>query len=257
VIPGTPRPAAHRTYPPPRGPWLMRMTWRDLLFAHWRVDAGALRTRVPPGLSIDEHGGSAWLGVVPFTMSGVRARWLPPVPGATAFPELNVRTYVTSEKDGRQGVWFMSLDAGSRLAVWGARRMFGLAYMNARMSSRADNGRIEYESCRTGPWNELAFGPTGSRRAEFRARYGGTGEARVPERGSLEDFLTGRFCLYAWRSGRLVRGEIDHAAWRLRGAECRLDTNTMGAPIDVELRSDPLLHFAERMDVVAWGPRAV
>ena len=99
----------------------MRMTWHDLLFAHWRVDPESLRSRVPPGLSIDEHGGSAWLGVVPFTMSGVRARWVPPVPGAAAFPELNVRTYVTSEKDGRPGVWFFSLDAANPLAVRGAR----------------------------------------------------------------------------------------------------------------------------------------
>src|SRR4051794_8370159 len=120
----------HRPYPAPSGPWLMRMTWNDLLFAHWRVEAAAMRARVPSGLEIEEFGGSAWLGVVPFTMSGVRAKWLPPVPGAAVFPELNVRTYVRSTRDGRPGVWFFSLDASSRVAVWGARTVFGLAYMN-------------------------------------------------------------------------------------------------------------------------------
>jgi uncharacterized protein YqjF (DUF2071 family) len=250
-------PQPHRPYPAPAGPWLMQMTWHDLLFAHWRVEASAMRARVPPGLEIEEFGGSAWLGIVPFTMSGVRARWLPPVPGAAAFPELNVRTYVRSTRDGRPGVWFFSLDASSRAAVWGARTVFGLAYMNARMTARRRGEWLEYVSARTGPWNTLAFGPTGAGRAEFRAEYQGAGESRTPGRESLEDFLTGRFCLYAWRRGRLVRGEIDHGPWPLRGGEWRANANTMAAPIGVELRGEPLLHYAERMDVVAWGPRAV
>src|ERR1700753_3100034 len=70
------REGAHRPYPAPTGPWLLRMTWHDLLFAHWRVDAASLRPRVPPGLEIETFDGSAWLGVVPFTMSGVRGRWM-------------------------------------------------------------------------------------------------------------------------------------------------------------------------------------
>jgi uncharacterized protein YqjF (DUF2071 family) len=190
-------------------------------------------------------------------MSGVRARGLPPVPGAAAFPELNVRTYVRSDKDGRPGVWFFSLDALSRAAVWGARKVFGLAYMNARMSAPRDGEWVEYASERTGPWNELAYGPTATGRAEFRAAYRGAGEARTAERGSLEDFLTGRFCLYAWRRGNLVRGEIDHGPWPLRTGEWRPSANTMAGPLGFTLTGEPLLHYTERMDVVAWGPRAV
>ena len=93
----------------------MAQTWHDLLFAHWRVSAAALRPLVPEGLAIDEFDGSAWLAVVPFRMSGVRLRWTLALPWLSVFPELNVRTYVTYK--GKPGVWFFSLDAGNPLAV--------------------------------------------------------------------------------------------------------------------------------------------
>jgi uncharacterized protein YqjF (DUF2071 family) len=233
------------------------MTWHDLLFAHWRVEPARLASRIPPGLSVDTFDGSAWLGIVPFTMSAVRPRLLPPIPTVSAFPELNVRTYVMSERDGRAGVWFFSLDATSRLAVRGARAAFGLAYMNARMSCRCAGGWIEYDSVRAGPWNSLAYGTTATPAAEFRASYRPAGDAAVPGPGSLEDFLTSRYCLYAWRRGRLIRGEIDHAPWRLHAAQWRPRVNTMTLPVGVPVSGEPLLHYAERMDVVAWAPTRV
>ena len=97
-----------------RGPWVLAMRWQDLLFAHWRVDPAALRPFIPSGLELDLRDGEAWLGVVPFRMSGVRPRWTPPMPGLSAFPELNLRTYVRG--GGHSGVWFFSLDAASRVA---------------------------------------------------------------------------------------------------------------------------------------------
>ena len=93
----------------------MRQSWHDLLFMHWRVPADVLRPLIPPGLEVDTFDGSAWIAVVPFRMSDVAPRFVPAVPGLSAFPELNVRTYVA--RDGKPGVWFFSLDAGNRLAV--------------------------------------------------------------------------------------------------------------------------------------------
>src|SRR6478736_184531 len=112
------RQTAHRPWSLPDGPWTMTQTWHDLLFAHWRIRLDVMRPLVPRELEIDTFDGSAWIGVVPFRMSAVRMRGLPPVPGASAFPELNVRTYV--RYGGRAGVWFFSLDAESALAVFAA-----------------------------------------------------------------------------------------------------------------------------------------
>jgi uncharacterized protein len=253
----------HRPYPPPRRPWSIFMRWHGLLFMHWAVDVARLRAYVPPGLVIDTFGGRAWLGVVPFTMTGIRHRLAPPIPGLSAFPELNVRTYVRAEHDGRAGVWFFSLDAASRAAVSTARAVFGLAYMNARMSSRRAGEWIEYRSHRTGPHTSLAYGTNITRGAEFVARYraSGPGVERLP--GSLEDFFTARYCLYAWRRGRLVRGEIHHEAWKLSPAEAETSVNTTGAPLGVDLGAlsksgaGPLLHYAPMMDVIAWTPELV
>jgi uncharacterized protein len=108
----------------------MAQSWYDLLFAHWPVDAAMLRPHIPAKLEIDTFDGRAWLGIVPFSMTGVRLRWTPPLPWLSAFPELNVRTYVTAQR--KPGVWFFSLDAASALAVAAARLSFHLPYFRAR-----------------------------------------------------------------------------------------------------------------------------
>lgn len=128
-------------------PWAMSMRWDDLLFMHWPVHAELLRPLISAGLELDTFEGDAWIGIVPFGMSRVRARLLPPIPWTTEFLELNVRTYVTCR--GQPGVWFFSLDAASRLAVRVARRKFHLPYFDARMSIRSENGKIRYESTPT------------------------------------------------------------------------------------------------------------
>jgi uncharacterized protein YqjF (DUF2071 family) len=123
---------AHRPWPVPEGSWMLGQTWQDLLFAHWRVNADALRRLVPAALTVEEHDGSAWLAITPFVLTGFRFRGTLPLPVVSSFPELNVRTYVTAE--GKPGIWFFSLDTSSLLAVEGARRTYKLPYFHARMS---------------------------------------------------------------------------------------------------------------------------
>jgi len=241
----------------------MAMVWHDLLFMHWPVAPELLRPFIPPGLELETHGGSAWLGIVPFRMTGIRARFLPAVPRLSAFPELNVRTYVTAPSaDGpRPGVWFISLDAPKAVAVAVARRSYHLAYMNARMRCAPDGEWIEYRSVRTGPNLTHAFGPTHARHAEFAGRYRPTAAPAAAARGTLDEFLTERYCLYAYsRAGRLYRAEIDHGPWPLQPAAAEIRTNTMTLPLGIEpgaLSGPPLLHFARRLDVVAWLPGRV
>src|SRR5690348_6294645 len=122
----------HRTAPMPRAPWVMVQHWHDLLFAHWALPPELMRPLVPKELTLDLYYGQAYVAVTPFWMSGVRPRFMPAVAGVSTFPELNVRTYV--RYDNIPGVYFFSLDAGSRLAVQGARWGYGLPYFFSEMS---------------------------------------------------------------------------------------------------------------------------
>src|ERR671916_2551613 len=136
----------HRPYPVPTGPWALFMGWHDLLFMHWPLPENVLRPLIPPALGLDTFDCSAWLGITPFHMSGVRPRFLPSVPWLSNFPELNVRTYVTAED--KPGIWFFSLDAESEVAVEAARRGYKLPYFRASMRAEWRGGQLEYESRR-------------------------------------------------------------------------------------------------------------
>jgi uncharacterized protein YqjF (DUF2071 family) len=224
------------------------MRWVDLLFAHWPLPVDALRPLVPPALEIDTFDGQAWLGVVPFGMEDVAPRFLPSPPGLGAFPELNVRTYVT--RRGRGGVWFLSLDAASRLTVEGARAAFHLPYFLARMSADTEAGWVEYRSERVDPRGLPA---------RFEARYRPVGPVAVAQPGSLAAFLTDRRGLYAADpSGRIAWTAIRHEPWPLQPAEADIRVDTMAAGHGLELPSmPPLLHYSRRLDVKAWWPRRV
>jgi uncharacterized protein len=227
----------HRPWPAPERGWLLGQTWEDLLFAHWRVPVSALRPRVPAELEIDERDGTAWLGITPFRLSGLRTRGLLPLPGASSFLELNVRTYVRS--GDRPGIWFFSLDASSRLAVTAARRSYKLPYFRARMSALRHDDWIEYECARIGEPGRV-----------FSGRYEPRGGVAYAEPGSLEWFLAERYCLYTTDGrGRLMRAEIHHDRWPLQRAEAEIQLSTI-SPIGLE--GEPLLHFSGRQDVVVW-----
>lgn len=245
---------AHRPWPVPAGPWAMAMSWHDLLFAHWPVTPEAIRALVPPCLELDLFDGRAWVGVVPFRMSGVRLRLLFPMPGCGAFPELNLRTYVRaradSEEGRRAGVFFWSLDAASAIAVRAARTWFHLPYFDAAMSCTADGAGISYTSRRT---------HRGAPAAEFVARYEPFGPVFRAAPGTFERWLTERYCLYAVDGrGRAHRGDIHHAPWPLQQAHAEIRTNTIGAAAGITLpRAEPHLLFARTLDVVAWRPTRV
>jgi hypothetical protein len=151
------------------------MSWHDLLFLHWPVEPDALRPHIPDRLAIDTFDGSAWLGVVPFRMSGVRPRFAPALPGVSAFPELNLRTYVTAGE--RAGVWFFSLEVTSRLAVLLARGAFHLPYFRARMRMQHEGDRISYSS--TTRARVLSVGPPSSSLASTEGREASFGRIRA------------------------------------------------------------------------------
>jgi uncharacterized protein YqjF (DUF2071 family) len=233
----------HRPWPLPKGPWIQEQVWNHLLFAHWPLTTAILKPLIPVGLELDTYNGQAWVAVTPLLITDLRFRGLPPLPFASHFPELNFRTYVTDGK--KPGVYFFSLDAANRLAVIGARIGYHLPYYNARMSSVENDGRIEFQSHRT----DLQGNP-----AEFSATYSPTSEVYLSEPGSLENWLTERYCLYSDDdSGRLYRAEIHHMQWPLQSAEAEIRDNTVAQAKGLQLPDrSPLLHFANRLDVLVW-----
>jgi len=288
----------------PAEPWAMRMRWRELLFAHWPLDeqgAERIRALVPPGLELDRFEGRCYIGAVPFLMENTTPRLVPPIPGLHAFPELNLRTYVVA--GGKPGVWFFSLDAGSKVAVRVARRFFHLPYFDAKFhvevvsasnspgsppSNSSETGRVDLQVCdptsrsdqasesspasQSGTWTSrsgLEAYPTvlengvayravrthpGAAPAAFDAVYRPIGEVYRSEAGTLEHWLTARYCLYsADAAGTVFRGEIDHAQWPLQRAEAEIRVNTLGDWLGLSMRGEPeTLHFARSLDVRAW-----
>jgi len=236
----------NRPWPLPDGPWLMAQTWRDLLFAHWALDPEIVRRALPPSLPVDTFDGRAWVGVTPFELSGLRPRGGPPLPGASRFPELNVRTYTTL--DAKPGIFFLSLDAANPLAVLAARRAYRLPYFRARMAIVREANAVHYSSERVSPDGD---------RACFIADYRPTGGVSVATPGSLEYFLTERYCLYTVdESGLALRAQIQHPPWPLQPASANLQVNTMTRPWQIDLpQARPVLHYARLQNVLIWSLR--
>ena len=226
----------------PGGLHLMRQKWAKLLFMHWRLPAAVLRAHVPAQLEIDTFDGEAWIAVVPFTIRDMRASFLPPVPGLSEMHELNVRTYVRHR--GVPGIYFFSLDASSALAVFGARTFFLVPYFTADLSLRQQGNSITYRSRRT---------HRGAPAAAFDARW--TFGKRLPESrpGSLEFFLTERYCFYTTHGESVFRCRIHHPPWPLRDAEVSTYHSTMieshGLPAP---DGPPLLHYSEEITADIW-----
>lgn len=244
---------SHRPRPVPAGRWAMSQRWNDLLFAHWPVSAAQIQALLPEALQVDTFQGSAWLGVVPFWMDRIRVRGVPALPGARSFPELNLRTYVRDPQSGGRGVYFFSLDAANLMAVAAARMFYHLPYYWAEM-------RLEQRS-------EREFGFYSRRRVSnrpvvFKARYRGLGPTRrlaESRAGSLEYFLTERYCLFtANRMGQPMRADIHHVPWPLEEAEADIERNDLAEAIGVKLpETGPVLHYSRRLAVYIWPPELV
>ncbi len=185
-------------------PVVMWQKWRALLFLHWTYEPDVIQATLPAGLTVDTFEGRAYIGVVPFFMRDIRPRWVPPVPGISNFLETNVRTYVR-DGAGRPGVWFYSLDANRRLAVWIARLTFRLPYHYAKMraSGRDLGAGIDYELQRQG-----------GERPSSRFSYRAAGQPQEAEPGSFLFFLVERYLLFAATGpSRLAAGQVHHTPY--------------------------------------------
>ena len=225
----------------PSGPAVMYQRWSQLLFLHWEVPVESLAALLPPGLELDTFDGKAYVGLVPFTMQGVRPRGLPSVGWLSNFHETNVRTYVRVG-NADPGVWFFSLDAANPIAVMLARRWFHLPYFYATMSLTADEaGAITYSSIRRVPGPNPPF---------CRVQARPMGRVEPAGKGTLEHFLAERYILYAAWSGGLVRGRVHHSPYPLQRAEVLdLEENLVASTTIVRPDLRPIAHFASGVSV--------
>ena len=228
---------SQRPWPVREPPWFIGQTLVDQLFVHYRVPVEQLRPLVPEGVEVQEHSGSAWLGVTPYAVTGLRVRGLLALPFVSSFYGLNVRTYVT--RDDKPGISFLSLDASSRLDVGAARRIYKLPYHQARISLVRAGGRVAFECSR-------------HEGHSFSGTYAADGAAFDAVPGSLEHFLVERYCFYTEQDGKLYRGDIHHPPWPLQAAKAEIDLNTM-PPSGLDFADgERVLHYSARQDVLIW-----
>ena len=194
----------------------MLQEWRNVAFVHWGVDPDDVQQLLPGGLTVDTFGGSGWVGLVGFSMEGIRLPGLPRVPYLGSFPETNVRTYVRDTR-GRPGVWFHSLEASRLLPVVIARVGYSLPYMWATMALQEGQSSIRYSSRRRWP------GPSGPGGAVVIEP-----ESALVTPDPLSIFLTARWGLYSQdRRGRLRYAPVEHPPWKLHRARLAALSDTL------------------------------
>lgn len=237
------RSTEHRSFPLPDRPWIMTQVWNDLLFAHWPLAPEVLRPLVPVALPLDTFDGQCWVGIVPFYMTHLSPRGVPPVPLLSQSAEFNVRTYVVV--NGIPGVYFFSLDAENVLAVLFARMFFHLPYFWATMEVKRKGDTVDYRTRRMHP---------GSSPAGFLGSYRPLSPTFEAKPGSLEYWLVERYCLYTVVRGKeIFRADIQHRPWPLQTAELEIRHNSMASLQGITLPDTvPLLHFAQRQEVLVW-----
>jgi uncharacterized protein YqjF (DUF2071 family) len=243
----------HRPRSLPSGRWAMTQRWNDLLFAHWPIPASSMAALLPEGMRVDTFQGSAWLGIVPFWLDRIKIHGMPPIPGLHRFPDLNLRTYVRDEHTGMPGVYCFSLDASNLMAVGVARAFFHLPchWAEMRMDQRSEREFAFYSRRRFS-----------SETVMFKARYRGLGPSRkLAENrvGSLEYFLTERYCLFTRNgAGQTVRANLHHIPSPLEEAEAEIERNDLPASIGLRMPvQEPVLHYSRRLAIYVWPAELV
>lgn len=229
-----------RPFPLPERPWVMTQTWHHLLFCHWPIEKEVIQELLPPELELDTYRGKAWLGVVPFKVKNMRMRGLPRVPYLHTVLQVNIRTYVTYK--GISGIYFLTIDANKRLAVWGARIGALLPYRKAsiRMTTRKDG--IHFQSVS----REL-----NQDKEKLDILYHPVSNAYTPSLNSLENWLFERYCFFVVHHKKVYRGDIHHDRWQVKRADVKINhlpTNFIFSSI----QNEPLCHYTRKKQAFAW-----
>ena len=225
---------SHRPFPLPHKSWKYYQEWDDTLFLHYKIPQDILWELLPPGLLLDTYQGEAWLSVVAFRVSNMRLKYLPPVPYASEFDEINFRTYVI--KDGIPGIYFITIETGKLLTALMAKGFIGLDYQKAKIKHRhnrynlsksVDDSRmhVKYLSLQT-----------------------------LPEKTNLDKWLTERYCAYTVIHKKMYRFNIHHKPWPLKKIKLRrIEIQYNKGRLQLLNTKHDLQHFAQQQKVLLWG----
>lgn len=226
---------------------LLRASWHTVTFVHWRVEPDRIQDLLPDGLTVDLYDGSAWVGLTPFVMANMRPLGVPDLPrltrwarvaGACSTAETNLRTYVRGP-DGRQGLWFLTIDAGSAALAAALRAAVGAPYHHAEMSAEIHGDTVTYTGSRRGAPE--------SYRVQVRP-----GEEISPS--DHEIWLTSRWRAYTAHLGRLLVTPVEHEPWRLRRAALESAEQNLTDSVGLhEVSGPPLVHFSDGVQKVRLG----
>ncbi|QJX81113.1 YqjF family protein [Priestia megaterium] len=238
----------YRSYPLASKYWIMRQTWRNLLFLHWPIPLKKLRPYVPSSLQIDTFNGSAWIGVILFVLEGIYPRGISSISLTPKFPEINVRTYV--KRDGKPGIYFMSIDVGNWASLNIAKRWYRLPYHSAQISFRKEGQTFYCQSTRKGNTNSPI---------SFKGKYAPVSEVYFSKEGTLDHWLTERYCLYSSNNGaNIYSGEILHQPWPLQKAEIEIFRNNLFIPFHFNLSEvEPIAHFSIGVDSLIFNIKKI
>lgn len=230
---------SHRPYPLPKLPWLMTQTWTDVVFVHWPVEASSIRSSVPDGIEIDIYGGQAWISVVFFSLKEAGLIITPRFSIKEKVHEMNVRTYV--KRNGKQGVYFFSLDTNSLLNTVGPRLAYFLPYFWADLKKERNNESLTIKAARK------------SSHRKYKCSLSTCGQTYTAEKGSLDEWLTERYCLFNRIGGRYLRTDIHHKKWRLMQAEGRAAENSFLQPeLEGAAAETPIFHYSKSQTAFIW-----
>ncbi|WP_312474087.1 DUF2071 domain-containing protein [Neobacillus sp.] len=232
----------HQNSSPLSKAWIMKQSWRNLLFAHWPVPVESLRPFVPNPLLIDTFDRYAWIGIVVFVMDGIYLRGLSRLPLFAKFPEINVRTYV--HYNGKPGVYFLSLDAPHWVTYTVAKKWYRLPYYYSQIDSLKDHNGYHYSSLRKDKTSAFSV--------KFNGKFIASPEVYFAEQGTIDHWLTERYFLYSVdANGHIYCSEIDHHRWTLQKAEAEIYYNTLTTPFNIQLpEMKPFLHYSKGVDSI-------
>ena len=248
----------HRLWMPPDSQWLFSQNWNDGLFTHFAIDPPTLRRLVPEALTLDLYDGVAWLTIAASCTSHLRPSGVPPLPGLSFFPQICARTYVTMQ--GKPGLYYFSVDAANLSAVWFARIFFRMQYWHSaiQVSGATIQARKPEEPSIRFRCSRL-HGPAALNGAvKFDAVYSPVGEPERARRGSLDEFLTERYCLYSRNGLKFYRTELHHQPWPLQRAAVEIRCNSIAEPLGLALPTEPVLsHFCRSLKILTWAPESI
>jgi uncharacterized protein YqjF (DUF2071 family) len=220
--------------------WIMKQSWKNVFFIHLPVSAPSLRPHIPSCLDLDVYEGEPWISLVLFTIEGIYLKGIP-FSVVSAFPEINVRTYISYNK--RPGVFFLSLDAKHWATYTIAKKWYHLPYYESQISVKQTNQFTSYNSIR----KDRKVVP-----AEFKGTLKSLSETFYSKQNSLEYWLTERYYLYSSNQGKdAFRAKIHHEPWQLQEAKAEINANTLISSMNIlPLNEDPIVHFSTGTNVL-------